>query len=61
MAILTKRSKGTLGVKAGKALVKNPGLVTLGAQAAAPVGKLSVKAARPFVKRRARRQASSAA
>lgn len=68
MSVLSTTTKGKLGIKAGKTLAKNPKLVSIGAQAAAPAGKLGVKAAKPIgkmsfktakplFKRRARHQA----
>jgi hypothetical protein len=57
MAAISTATKGKLGAKAGKTALKNPAILRIGAQAARPVGKLSLKVGKPFAKLSAREQA----
>jgi len=57
MSVVSKGTKGVLGIKAGRVAAKHPRALISGAKAAAPVGKLSLKASRPLLKRKALRQA----
>jgi hypothetical protein len=56
MTVVSKRTKGKAGISAVKAAAKRPGLLLSGTKIAVPVGKASVKASRPLLKRRARQR-----
>lgn len=55
--VLKTAGKGALGLKAAKAGARHPNVLTTGAQAVAPIGKVTLKASKPLLKRRARHRA----
>jgi hypothetical protein len=61
MSILDTRTKGRAGAKAAALAVKNPRRAGRLAKATWPMGKVAFRVARPFAKRRARRQAEGIA
>src|SRR5579875_2444509 len=72
MAVLSRRTKGRLAIKAAGGAAKRPGVVAalgrtgvgvgkVGARSAPPLARATLRVGRPIVKRRARRRLSAAA
>lgn len=57
MSVIRTTTKSKTGAKAAKAVAKRPALLITGARAARPAGKLTFKASKPLLKRRARQRA----
>lgn len=57
MGVLSTTTKAKAGIKTAKTAAKHPGILGLGAQAAAPAAKLGFKAAKPLASRRVQKRA----